>query len=103
MKPHEYVILEIAQEREKQVAKWGNANDDRHDHGELALAAMWLALPALSSSAVSAAGDLVNHIPEWATTLAFRHGSNRRRELVIAAALIVAEIERLDRAEAGRG
>ncbi len=41
MKPHEYVILEIARERERQmsVEGWTVEHDDEHSCGELANAA----------------------------------------------------------------
>jgi hypothetical protein len=78
------VLDDIAAKRAHQVAKgWTAAHDDTHDAGEL-LYASWgaeerldLALKATSSA-------------------------ERRDLLVDAAALIVAEIERHDRAEARR-
>ncbi len=80
-------LEEVAAEREKQRAKWGDDHDDGHTNEELADAAAWLS----TSRRLDELDDLV---PQWV----FRLAGHRRRELIIAAALLVAEVERLDRA-----
>ncbi len=80
------VLDEIRAERAKQVRKGYNAkHDDEHDDGSIAVQAA-----ALADN---------NHEPHrdlWG--LALDHKHRRREQLIIAAALLVAEIERLDRA-----
>ena len=76
-------IQEIAAERQKQVAKGFTADhDDEHDAGKLA----WEAECVLVGI-----GD------SWG--ILRKHGNDKRRRYLIAAALIVAEIERMDRAK----
>lgn len=89
-------LRDIAIERKKQVAKWGNAHDDKHGDGILAIMAAVMA---------SADTDAVVHHPSWPRPIAesdpwglLAKHNNVRQRLVIAGALIVAEIARLDRA-----
>jgi hypothetical protein len=81
-------ITEIAAERSRQVEVegWTLEHDDAHDSGELADAAACYAL-----------GRKMPSIWPWAEE--WWKPSDRRRNLIKAGALIVAEIERLDRAE----
>ena len=81
----------IAAERVRQINTEGysSAHDDGHVGGELALAA--------TAYCCSAAGCSPDMWP-WETEAFKPRG--KRRDLVRAAALIVAEIERLDRAVA---
>ncbi len=73
------VIQEISEEREKQRVKWGDKHDDTHRKDALA----------------HVAGNLCRGWPDtWGIT--GRHPTRRER-LVIAAALIAAEIECIDR------
>jgi hypothetical protein len=68
------VLAEIAAERERQIAKWYTAeHDDGHPHGTLPDAA-------------------IAYIKRWPAQ------GDRRRDLIKAAALLVAEIQRIDRA-----
>lgn len=92
MKPREYVIMEIARERERQISAegWTPEHDDEHTDGHMALAA---ACYALQSTHVGATRL-------WPWDRAWWKPKDERRNLVKAAALIVAEIERLDRAAA---
>ena len=83
-------IADIATERDRQREKWSAEHDDAHTSGELAMAARLLAHPP------SASNDQVFY-PEWAMDLWNRHTDNRRQQLVIAGALLTAEIDRLDR------
>jgi len=84
------VLWEIRRERERQIAKgYDRKHDDEHKYGEIALAA-----------AHAAAG---NGTPQWPWGWASRPDLNMMRardRLIMAAALCVAEIERLDRIEA---
>ena len=94
------VIAEIESERARQIIKegWTRGHDDQHDQGALATAAASYALNA---------GDMVNpnrkgfakHPPHfWPFDVEWWKPKTPRRDLIRAAALIVAEIERLDRA-----
>lgn len=89
------VLEEVAAEREKQRAKWGDDHDDEHESEELADAA---ALLACSQPPGTAKGTMPLAVaaPGWAMDIHLRV-ETRREECVIAAALLIAEIERLDR------
>jgi hypothetical protein len=89
-------IDEIAAERMRQIESegWSAEHDDEHRGGELALAG---AAYATHAAAFRDAEALV-----WPWGRKWWKPKNPRRDLVRAAALIVAEIERLDRAKAGR-
>jgi len=105
------VIDEVAAERTRQVLQegWDVAHDDDHTHGEMALAAGWYALNAANRKPCEygvddarniAHGLFLNDHYGWPWLRRWWKPSNARRDLIKAAALIVAEIERLDRAEA---
>lgn len=107
MKPHEHIILEIAREREEQIKNFGIAHDDRHSDGELARAGATFAyVAAINDDSRKLAksnpwfGTLIFEL--WPIAWARGHLKirSRREDLVRAAALIVADIERLDRAAA---
>ena len=117
MKAHEHVILEIARERERQITVegWTIAHDDEgHDRGEMARAAACYAYASTVSDDVRALmQEDANHHRQghtaqqmvvvgrmWPWDWSWWKPKDRRRDLVRAAALIVAEIERLDRAAA---
>lgn len=92
-------IEDIAAERQRQIEShgWSLRHDDIHDQGELASAA---ACYALSSDQRWMLDDrykepFARRIWPW-NPEDFRPRS-RREELIIASALLVAEIERLDR------
>lgn len=88
------VIDEIAAERRRQidVEGWTPNHDDEHGNGQLARAAACYAAPLLCH-----AGSQFNLWPwDWR----WWKPKSRRRDLIRAAALIVAEIERLDRLRA---
>ena len=82
------VVDEIRDERERQVSAegWSPRHDDRQSHGEIA-----------SAAAAYAIGDPGFWPAAWPR--AYWKPKSRRRDLVRAAALIVAEIERLDRSD----
>ena len=85
------VIEEIAAERRRQVEVegWSVTHDDQHGAGEMSNAAAAYAL----------SGD--GRTSLWPWDWKWWKPSGRRRDLVKAGALIVAEIERLDRALKG--
>lgn len=79
---------DVIAERDKQRLKWSEEHDDEHDNGQLAHVAGRLAMRY-------AKGDNY-HAYDWG--IEDRHPDPRER-LVIAAALLIAEIERIDRLE----
>lgn len=87
-------VLDVAAERRRQIEGegWEPEHDDEHTHGELVQAAADLCLDGTDFRVVDPDGD---RMIGWGLTE--RHHSDRRRQLVIAGALILAEIERLDR------
>lgn len=100
------IIAEIADERLRQVQEegWSPEHDDEHAGGEMADAAACYA-----ASSVSLKREVVfrgERMGVWRNVWPFAHSwwkpKSRRRDLVRAAALIVAEIERIDRASAER-
>jgi hypothetical protein len=86
-------LRDVAAERRRQVEAegWTPEHDDEHDGGELALAGGTYAL-------LSASRDGWRVDDHWPWDLAWLKKSDPRRMLVKAGALILAEIERLDRA-----
>lgn len=89
---------DVMLERQRQIngEGWTSEHDDQHADDALALAAAWYALP----DGVRHTLD-VNGMNLWPASWDYRWFKTgyRRRDLVKAGALIVAEIERLDRAE----
>jgi len=91
MRTREEIIDAITAERERQVGVegWSTEHDDRHTAGELSQAA-----------AVYAAGEMLKDkmgYNIWPWSYAPKLSKPRLRQLEIAAALIIAEIERLER------
>ncbi|WP_142847267.1 hypothetical protein [Telmatospirillum sp. J64-1] len=90
------VIDEIAAERRRQidVEGWTLQHDDKYDAGQLVAAACTYALEATFDGPRAPRWyDML-----WPWPLTWWKPKNKRRDLIRAAALIVAEIERLDRA-----
>jgi len=89
-------VAEIAGERKRQIEEgWTpEHDDDTHCSGELASAAVVLTLSCESD--VQALDD-DEYAPEWAFGLRRKYAYDRRRRLIIAGALIAAEIDRLGR------
>lgn len=88
-------IEEIAAERRRQVEAegWSHEHDDQHADDELVMAAICYAdpIPMLMDHAGG-------RIPAgWPWAVDWWKPRDRRRNLIRAAALIVAEIERMDR------
>jgi hypothetical protein len=96
------IIEEVAEERRRQQDKegWTPEHDDTHAEGELAAAAGCYALTAVDQ----ARGDQARApLSCWPWDESWWKPKDQRRNLIRAAALIVAEIERLDRATLSRG
>lgn len=98
MRPHEHVILEIAHERDRQITVegWTPSHDDIHADGEMARAASCYAMTGSGRWSV----NLMLVPSTWPWSREWFKPKDRRRDLIRAAALLVAEIERLDRAAA---
>jgi hypothetical protein len=79
-------------QRQKEVEGWNTNHDDGHDCGEMASAA---ACYALHTEPVGNVGDYLRF---WPWDSQWWKPRDRRHNLVRAGALILAEIERLDRA-----
>ena len=86
---------DVLAERNRQITGegWTPAHDDEHSDGEMADAAGCYALAAAGWSTYAAR-------ERWPWSLEWWKSSTPRRDLVKAGALILAEIERLDRAAA---
>jgi hypothetical protein len=114
--PGARALRDVVAERMRQVAGegWTAAHDDRHASGELANAAACYALTPIGGRPDIKEDprlEIVDRVWPWWNVhdngdrlynraKAWWKPSTRRRDLVKAAALILAEIERLDRAEA---
>lgn len=96
----ESVITEILAERRRQieVEGWTPEHDDSHPDDQLARAAICYAAPQWLREFCE-----VNDIIIWPWSSSWWKPKDRRRDLIRAAALIAAEIERLDRAESSGG
>lgn len=95
------VLDEIAAERRRQIEAegWTPAHDDQYVGGELALAASCYATVAAWDDRIRARAALKYTPPFWSLAAEWWKPTTRRRDLIKAAALIVAEIERIDRAD----
>lgn len=102
------IMQEIDDERERQIEKcgWTPEHDDNHDNNELAKLAACYALGQLTVD-YAQTDDEVNMYVEIVIT-PFPYDSvtkkeldkvPRRRQLIIAGALIIAELERMERAK----
>lgn len=91
---------DIAAERRRQVEEegWTTEHDDQHDRGELARAAACYAAGHTFDHDVYPAFQTTVNMTAWPWSRDWWKPTTPRRNLVKAAALIVAEIERLDRA-----
>ncbi|MDQ0472779.1 hypothetical protein [Labrys wisconsinensis] len=93
------VIAEVAAERRRQVAKGSTAeHDDGHSCGEIALAAALYAIPYDNSLVTQDSFIELQIALEIGSRWTLKPEPDKRRRLVMAAAMIIAEIERLDRA-----
>lgn len=96
-------VIDVIKERRRQMAVegWTIEHDDQHLQSELAWAA---ACYAIGGAHVNPAAIVISQkdIPHalWPWALQWFKPTDRRRDLEKAGALIIAEIERLDRADA---
>lgn len=99
------VIEKVAAERRRQieVEGWTPEHDDLHGDGELAAAGACYAIKAAmpQNDFRFAIGYPPPYWPGWATK--WWKPTDRRRDLIKAAALIIAEIERIERAAVRHG
>lgn len=92
-------LEDVAAERRRQieVEGWTPEHDDEHREGELAQAAAVYALGAAYRAQGFRATNVLRMVT-WPWDNAWFKLKDQRRDLVKAGALILAEIERLDRA-----
>jgi hypothetical protein len=88
--------IDVLCERRRQVQElgWTHRRDDSYKRNELSAAAACFTVYAVDRECVPA---MLNWLWPWAKK--WRKPRNRRKALVKAGALILAEIERLDRAK----
>ena len=86
---------DVLAERQRQISAegWTPEHDDEHDDSEMALAASWYAASPFIRYELDEKG-----LGFWPWSQEWWKPGDRRRELVKAGALILAEIERIDRA-----
>ncbi|HFX2006195.1 TPA: hypothetical protein ACV5N7_002530 [Pseudomonas aeruginosa] len=99
--------LDVQAERRRQVEAegWTPEHDDEHDSGEIACAAACYALPPAHPARIEGALGRYGRDPNiwpWTRDWWKPAPNDRRRELIKAGALVLAEIERLDRAAPGK-
>jgi hypothetical protein len=90
-------LEDIAAERKRQIEEegWTSIHDDQHDAGEMARAAACFALAAWCAPEHAVNESVI--IKLWPWEWRWYKPSGKRRDLVRAGALIIAEIERIDR------
>lgn len=103
--PFPPAVVNVLAERQVQREQWGDEHDDEHDDGMIRLAAASLACDGTDGRVLHPDGEEGENFDPWG--LVARHGHcgakpDKRRAVVIAAALLIAEIERLDRAALAR-
>jgi hypothetical protein len=97
---HTLAERDVLAERRRQIESegWTPEHDDAHDSGEMAAAGASYALNAADQLHPFSQGDGGNAQPEsWPWDSQWWRPTTPRRDLVKAGALILAEIERLDR------
>ena len=103
--PLTLAAIDVLAERERQKSEegWSPDHDDKHVNGEMAIAAACYA----ANSALRRDGDELDKYREaelrrrfWPWSREWWKPKDHRRDLVRAGALVLAEIERLDRASA---
>lgn len=90
----------VLAERAKQIAQWGNNHDDEHQNGMLRIQAAALACDGTDAHVEHPDGERGSNFDPWGLVAKYGYGqpqADKRRALVIAAALLLAEIERIDR------
>ena len=94
---------DVIMERAKQRTKWSAANDDDHTDGAIRIAAASLAVDGTDAFVAHPDGEGDMNYDRWGLVHKYGHAGvtpNKRKCLVVAAALLLAEIERIDRAGA---
>ena len=103
-KPSQALVdIGIERARQRAVEGFDAAHDDEHADGQLARAAAAYALVSVVEEGAVDIGYVSSHLQKvlewlWPWSVQWWKPKDRRRDLVRAGALIVAEIERLDRA-----
>jgi hypothetical protein len=101
-----FAALDVIAERQRQIDAegWTPEHDDTHERGEMARAAAAYAIHGTLDGYRVIFGDMLwPWAKEWWKPAPIKTGevkAGKRRNLVKAGALILAEIERLDRFEA---
>lgn len=93
-------IKDVIAERQRQIKyeRWTSEHDDQHKNGELPLAAGLYAISAGFASKYLEGETKTCPLPDgWPWHPSWWKPTNSRRDLVTSAAMILAEIERLDR------
>jgi hypothetical protein len=103
--PTPTALRDVLAEREKQRTKWGDAHDDEHVFGAIRIAAASLLVDGTDAHVAHPDGNHGENFDPWG--LVAKHGyrgkrPDKRRALVIAIALGLAELERLDRTAGGK-
>lgn len=99
----------MAEERERQISEegWSPEHDDEHVNGELAnVAACFSATNELylySKHSDGLHNMTACHLYPWEDKYYKKASKNRKQQLIVAGALIIAELERLERAEVQNG
>jgi hypothetical protein len=94
------ILVEVTDERKRQMMHegWHPAHDDAHHDGQLAGAAACYAMNDLNIRNVELHHRVTSLLRDlWPWAQHWWKPTDRRRNLIKAAALIIAEIERLDR------
>ena len=93
-------IKDIATERQRQIEGegWTPEHDDEHGKGEMAYAAACYAIGDHRIIGRDGNGNSLGEASVWPWHRSWWKPADKRRNLVKAGALIVAESERLDRA-----
>lgn len=91
-------LLKIAAERAKQQERWDAAHDDSHARGELAMAAACYAVHHTRASVRCPSGHGLKDAWPFEQRYDRRDQYGVIHRLTVAAAFLIAEIERLERA-----
>lgn len=101
------VEAEVIQERDRQVRKgWDSYHDDQHVDSSIGraggLLASVTAIGSRAEQAIDPEFDGGTWVAKFVRRCVGKYIESKRRRYIIAAALLIAEVERIDRAEAKR-